>query len=67
VTGPTPDAGARPDSAMAAVLGAVQAYLEDEERTRRAANTGRINAWKRVSWHMARETPRRVHSWRHLD
>ena len=67
MTGPTPDTGARPDATMAAVLGAVQAYLEDEERARRAASTGRINAWKRVSWRMARESPRHTHSWRHLD
>ena len=67
MTSPAPDADTRPDNAMAAVLGAVQAYLEDEERARGAAGASRLNSWKRAAWRMAREAPRHTHSWRQLD
>ena len=67
MTGPAPEADARPDSVMAAVLGAVQAYLEDEERTRGGADARRLNFWKRAAWQMAREAPRHTRSWRQLD
>ena len=60
------DGNSREAKPLAAVMAAVQAFLDEEEHTSSSSDTGSLGAWKSAAWPVMRGSGLvRTLSWKH--